>query len=335
MTDEPFLLVKGAAGLGNRILALLTAILYGKLSGRRIAVDWSDPVYSDGNRNAFPGYFSLPGSVPPESIPEEADVAPAVWRGELRRPVREVLRRHAGRRWREIRAWRRFRIDLGRLDHPEPVALFWSYYERIDSLRPHLRGDFAPMRRMKTKEILRAVLAENLEPAPPLRERVDRIRSAWPEGRRIGVHIRFTDKRCRIGAILRKLDRLAREDPDAAIFLATDSREAERIVRERHPRVLATEKWLPSRDAPLHLQDDRPDRFESGAEALVDLYLLAGCDVLVHDEGSSFAYVASLLAGGGGRVVHDVNLARHIPPRLRHRLWAMRYTWRISRRLWP
>ena len=41
-----YLLVKGAAGLGNRVFALVTAILYAKLSDRTIAIDWRDSQYS-------------------------------------------------------------------------------------------------------------------------------------------------------------------------------------------------------------------------------------------------------------------------------------------------
>jgi hypothetical protein len=42
-----FLLVKGRASLGNRILSALTGILYARLTGRRLLVDWRDEVYSD------------------------------------------------------------------------------------------------------------------------------------------------------------------------------------------------------------------------------------------------------------------------------------------------
>src|SRR5262249_35551159 len=40
--DGKLLLVKGIAGLGNRILCALTGILYARLAGRKVCVDWRD-----------------------------------------------------------------------------------------------------------------------------------------------------------------------------------------------------------------------------------------------------------------------------------------------------
>lgn len=335
MPDERILLVKGSAGLGNRILALLTAIVYARLSGRKLVVDWSDPVYSADNRNAFAHYFECALCSTPDSIPDNVPAVPAIWSGQLHTHAREMLRLQTPGRKAGVREWRRSSVDLTRLDYPEQVAVFWSYFEQVHLLRRHFRGDTGAFRRMKTREILRSVLRENLKPAQSIRERVSGIRRAWPPGESIGVHIRFTDKRSRIGAIMKRLDKLTRQRPDRIIFLATDSREAQRIVTERFPRAISTSKWLPGGERPLHLDRSCPDRLESGAAAMVDLYLLAGCDYLVHDEGSSFAYVASLLADTDRSRIHNVNSTRWLPPRLRHILWTFSYTWKVVGRLWP
>ena len=45
MDDKRYLLVKGIAGLGNRILSVLNGILYARLSDRLLFVDWRDPDY--------------------------------------------------------------------------------------------------------------------------------------------------------------------------------------------------------------------------------------------------------------------------------------------------
>lgn len=304
-------------------------------TGRTLSVDWSDPVYSDGRRNVFPEYFRHPPILPPDSIPAGASVTPPEWNGSVGTHLKEFQQRIDPDKRRSIREWRRFRIDLSRLDHPEKIAVFWTYYEQVHCLRKHFRGEYAPYRRMKTKEILRRLAGENLELADPIRERVDRIRNGWPKKTSVGIHVRYTDKMSRIGAIFRKVDAIASREKDPILFLATDSKEAARIVARRFPNVITAEKWLPDRNRPVHLDRNCPDKSESGAAALVDLYLLAGCDHLVHDESSSFAYVASLLADTKRSKVHDVDKARWIPPRLRHILWSMAFTWKHRRRLWP
>ena len=57
MDDKKYLLVKGTAGLGNRLLFLLSALLYARLTERLLVVDWCDQTYSDDGTNAFPLLF--------------------------------------------------------------------------------------------------------------------------------------------------------------------------------------------------------------------------------------------------------------------------------------
>ena len=52
MNEDKYLIVKGLAGLGNRMLSALTGILYARLSGRRLIIDWRDPTYSSDGSNA-------------------------------------------------------------------------------------------------------------------------------------------------------------------------------------------------------------------------------------------------------------------------------------------
>jgi hypothetical protein len=54
MKQDKFLLVKGISGLGDRIKCVLTAILYARLTGRKLIVDWTDSSYSNA------GTFSVP-----------------------------------------------------------------------------------------------------------------------------------------------------------------------------------------------------------------------------------------------------------------------------------
>ena len=58
MDDKKYLLVKGTAGLGNRLLFLLSALLYARLTERLLVVDWCDSTYSNDGSNAFPLLFT-------------------------------------------------------------------------------------------------------------------------------------------------------------------------------------------------------------------------------------------------------------------------------------
>jgi len=45
---EKYLVLKGCAGLGNRLITLLKAIQYCKKTGRRLYVDWADGMFAGG-----------------------------------------------------------------------------------------------------------------------------------------------------------------------------------------------------------------------------------------------------------------------------------------------
>lgn len=44
--DERFLLHKGYSGIGNKVSSFLQAVVYARLSGRALLVDWNDFRYS-------------------------------------------------------------------------------------------------------------------------------------------------------------------------------------------------------------------------------------------------------------------------------------------------
>jgi len=58
MTDK-HLIVKGGAGLGNRLITLSNAIEYAKKTSRILLVDWSDGQFGVKGKNVFYDYFCL------------------------------------------------------------------------------------------------------------------------------------------------------------------------------------------------------------------------------------------------------------------------------------
>src|ERR1035437_6950899 len=81
--DRKFLLVKGKAGLGNRVLVLLDSILYAQMTGRELLVDWRDGKYAADGQNAFPLLFAQPAPGDLAAVKGCDSVTPAKWKGEL------------------------------------------------------------------------------------------------------------------------------------------------------------------------------------------------------------------------------------------------------------
>ncbi len=310
--------MKGAGGMGNRMLAAAGAVLYGTLSSRRLVIDWSDGVYSSDGRNVFHGLFAAPAGDPMTRVAETDDVVPSFWRGRLHADVDTLTRDGGGRL--DPALERRSRLDLGCIDHPERVAVFWAYGSRLRELRPHVDARLPALAALSDAELLGMVLRDALPLAPAIRERVRAFRQRWLRSPTVGVHVRYGDHRVSLRAILARVGELVRRDPVPALFLATDNAEVLAAFRRVHPAVIATPHRYGAPGVPLHLDPDCPDRAAGAVEALVDMYLLAACDVLVLDTTSSFAAVAMLLAGLPQSAVHDVARRPRKPSRRRRQI---------------
>jgi hypothetical protein len=309
-------LVKGIAGLGDRMQCVLTGILYARLTGRQVLVDWTDHYYSNDGQNAFHHLFQCSLCDPKNEIPLTDSVAPAIWRGNLRDSAWSMRRRYGDMN--DSDTWRQFSIELEKLDYQEDVLVMWTYMEKVDLLRNHFTGPFEEWAHASTPAILRRLLQEDLLLQPGIWKRIDEFKSANFTRPTVGVHVRYTDHRSRLWAILHQLNKLFKRHPDLQVFLSTDNLQIKNMFEESYPAVISTAHWYgPIPGLALHTDRNRPDPIENGIEALVDLYLLGQCDYLIIDRSSSFAYVARLLTNAPDAAVFDVGRYGKPPARFR------------------
>ena len=241
MGADKFVLVKGIAGMGNRILCALTGILYARLSKRKLLVDWSDEYYSSGRANVFHRFFRSPSYGPADEVPATDSVSPGIWRDRLHESAWSMRARHGDVN--DSQTWRMFSVDLTRLDHPEDIVVLWTYTAQVGLLRRHMADAPAEPAVASDEMILRKLFREGLVLAAEVRARVDRFKQDHFEGRTIGVHVRYSDHRTRLRATLGKLDELLRQDPSIRIFLSTDNIQIKRLFDEVYSRVVGTPHW--------------------------------------------------------------------------------------------
>lgn len=306
------------------MLAALTGILYAKLSGRRLIIDWRDPTFSVNGSNAFPDLFLCSMSEPVENIPVTDSVNPAVWCGNLSNSATSMRKPYKN----NTEFWKNTSIDLTRLDYNEDLLVMWAYHGEIELLRGHFKDPFQEYSHLSKEEILRKLLQEYLQLHPMIQSGVNEFKLENFDGKRtVGVHIRFSDHRASLFAILDKLNTLSRSEPDLLIFLATDNIQIKKLLEENYPGVITTNHWYPQPGGRIHDNRACPDRLGSGIEALVDLYLLAECDNLIIDSSSSFSFLANLLTKAPGLNVFDMARGEKLTPKLR------RFSWRLMLRL--
>jgi hypothetical protein len=223
-------------------------------------------------------------------------------------------------------------VELTKVDYDEAVLVVSTSGAKVALMRSPLRAvaeELVPSR--STDAVLRRLLAADLLPHPRVRERIDAVVGEQLTREAVGVHVRYTDRKARLHAILGKVDALLEREPGLQVFLATDSAHVRELFERRYRNLLTMPHWYaeaetspspsPSSGAerPLYLdkihgRPESPDRLQDGVEALVDLYLLAECDRLVIDTSSSFSYFAKLLSRAPSTRIDDVN---PFSPRLR------------------
>jgi hypothetical protein len=293
---DRYVLVKGKAGLGNRMMSAMTGILYAMLSSRRIVIDWSDFAYSNAGENVFPRLFSTPNS--DASLPVEAgeSVRPSLWKSRLHKQANEVVDEIDPKAHDHWRDYRTFSFDLKNLDYPETTLVMWSFTHLIRKMRGHFRGSFSWLSSLSDEDIMSWLLSHHLRLHPDIATLVEeRWMSIPSRDNVIGVHVRFSDQKSNLGAFYRAIDKLVAATPDAGIFLATDNIKVQQDMVAAYGKVTCNDKWFPAEGQAMHQSFDCPDRTQNAIDALIDMYMLSKCKYLVFSGGSSFSYMSKLI----------------------------------------
>jgi hypothetical protein len=305
---DKVLVVKGIAGLGNRILCAVGGILYARLSGRRLVIDWTDPLYSPNGDNVFHRFFKCADCPAGAEIPIGDSVSPTIWRNHLHEPASLVAKSNG---YDPDQVRRELSIDFARLDYQEDVLVMAEYDARVDRMRSHFRGPWQEWAQLGSWAIQSKLLRESLTLQPEIRERVDHFKRTRFDSPTVGVHIRYSDYRVRIFAIIRRLNALMKLKPHLRLFLATDNIEVKKMFETCYPGVLTTPHWYGDPGRAIHTSAARPNCTETAIESLVDMYLLAECDHLIYDASSSFSEVASMLSRAPAHHRIDVSTGTH------------------------
>lgn len=326
-------LVKGIHGMGNRILALLGASLYARLTGRHLLVDWRDGMYAGEGVNAFAELFHSRSAIAVTSSPATDSVAPWMWRGRLDSSARAITLDHLSPDGRfGPFTGRLFSIDVGNLDYPEEVVVIWSSHSFVGALRRHLTGPWAPWG-LLADPVIEARLLDEFQLHPAIAERVEAIWKTCGGGPMVGVHVRHTDRRTNLSRLTRRLDTLLASRPGSRLFLATDDEAVQNRFSRRYPGLVTVPKWFSPSGAIHLLRSGCTDRSAMARDVLVEMFLLTRCDDVLLDGDSTFAQIVKLLWKGDPRRVIDIRPLPWLPHGVRDRLWRARDWLRWGRRL--
>lgn len=298
------LVVKGKAGMGNRIEAVLAGIIYSKITGRLLYIDWRDDMYSHKRENVFYRFFESPDVVSSIfRLQKTSSIAPSPWQKNLDRSVNEMINRFGPAGASVLEYISRYSIDISKIDYNEDILVMYVYNVNLDKIKDYPEKFPDEWKNLSRDGLMQKLLTEHLFIQPHIRHMAEEFRANFFKTQTIGVHIRYTDNttypthEVSLNNYLRIIERMLEENPNANIFLATDSTELLREYQDKYSNILTTAKWYPHKKGEkLHGNSNCPNRIQNGIEALVEMYLLAHCDYLVFSRKSSFGRVCRYLS---------------------------------------
>lgn len=291
--DDRRLLIKAKGGLGNRILSAIGGLIYADLSGRTPIIDWRDGAYAPRGTNAYPLLFESPPGPQPEAVESETDVSPQTWAGALSRHPSDMIEALDPRQHSNPFIYRRFCVDLRRLDTRSALAVYWCYLPKFARMRGIMSAD-ARFRGRRVEDVCAEYLERYFTPNETVRRGVA---AAVTDAHRpvLGVHIRYSDMKVPLDKIEDSIDAVLREDPRFSVFLATDNLDVQKRIERKYDRVFSIEKWFPEAGGAMHQNDANPDKTREAENALIDMWALARCDRLIYSGSSTFSYTSRLI----------------------------------------
>ena len=333
-----YLIVKGCAGLGNRLYTLCSAIVYARRTGRVLVVDWSDGAYGPKGDNVFHHYFSLKGI---DTLPSVADIPssdrpvssfPSSWGDDpspavldLYQPMqptgikRRLIERLLPERVLQHERLKMLHAYFRRKGAPGPFAKTAYYY--VKGILDHNnfpRGHMLSSRHDEDivyyvdywPNIDQSVLLNNVELKPEVDSAIDRFaRQERLSEMAVGVHVRYTDLKPgqSIDSLIEMVKQIQNGSSPPKVFLATDNSEVAGEFSNHFPNVVEHPKLRPNvGEAPLHKwaeahgQGDLARRILE--ESIMDMWLLSRCRCLIFQRNSSFSGVSAILHPDPSRV---------------------------------
>jgi hypothetical protein len=290
-----YLIVKGKGGMGNRMLCAATGILYGQLADRNVWVDWRDHTYSDDGRNVFPLYFDTDLV---KEIPrfDNETIFPKIWQGNLQQSAHWMIEKYYRSKHSSLFIENKISIDTSKLDYSETVVVLWSYTEKIRKMKKIIKKSTQNYFFESKEQILRQIFTQKMPISDHIKRNISSFKSKYWREKVIGVHIRYTDRKINIDKYQKPLKYFLEKYPSAYIFLCTDNKQILKYFEEEYDRLFWLEKWYPEDNKTMHQNDKCPNRYHNGIEALMDMYLLAECDVLIYAGHSTFSWISKILS---------------------------------------
>lgn len=309
---QRYCLVKGIAGVGNRLMTLVAAVQYAEKTGRQVLVDWSDGFYAPRGSNAFSLFFQSDMALPIETTggladftwyPSSAQKYVGPWHlydfFEVARPKNVVL----------CKLNSAYHGILRRFGGASLSKRYWrsksdsnELFEFGGHLPLHLSEDvvlFCDYTPIFSEEIMTKHIRLSTEMEQAVN---DFVREKNLARSSVGIHIRATDisAKRRLGHFLKILPAVMQERQIEKIYLATDNRDIEEVFKSRFGETCITyPKFIPKvSSGGIHhwasVCKDEALVHRMAKESIIDMFVLSKTTYLYYQKGSTYSMISRI-----------------------------------------
>jgi hypothetical protein len=305
LQKSKYLIIKGCAGLGNRLVTVFAAIKYCEINNRILVIDWSDGQFDKKGINAFNKCFEL-NYIQREEIENIDDwsncshssklfeqhkskgvydlyinIQPKFWRKLPNKLFVFAWLKKLRRRWQPINGGNYFNSLNSGSDLPNNISEQILYY--VDFL-PYMNYDELP---------------KYLSLKPFIVEKIEQFINENNLNKVIGVHIRNTDKRPTTD-MQKVIDYILIKHKGSSIYLSTDSTEVEALFLDKISDIVLFPKIKPKLNGEglhqwaLHNDPTEELKYTLYEESVIEMFLLSKCQYLYYQGNSTFSNISKV-----------------------------------------
>lgn len=324
---DKVVIVKGIAGLGNRLRCVAAAMEYAASTGRLIYVDWKDGMFAPEGENAFNRYFEI------YNFPYANDFSelsldtfyPSVY---AKLPMDNSIYNYFEKEQIKNRFVRKGMHYMFKILHALPVSnstvckmsLFYQafvlkkeYQQKFNEKEQFAFGAHLDKGREEDAVIYcdnipfykQVTLKRHVRLKPEIQERVDKfVLEQQLDKDTVGVHVRASGKKCygNIQKFIAKLKTFNTEKGIKRVFLCTDNAEIEELFKKEFPDSIVTQpKYLPEiKEGETGIHDLARDSKDANLqkrltdEAVIDMFALSKVTYLFYQFGSTFSEISAV-----------------------------------------
>lgn len=299
-------IVKGAAGMGNRMLCAASGILWAKAIGREVYIDWRDPSYSSNKENSF-FYFFENQSIMKYPPLKDKDIFPEIWYNHEDVSMRDMLSTYDPDKFNSFIIHKKYSVNPRNIECQNNIVVFWHYIGFFEIVASIAQKKLSEFKKSDIKHIVKKVMRDNFVLTKNIKDLINSYKSQNWDANMIGVHVRYTDRKISLNKINHYIQRQTKNMKEYVIFLCTDNKEIEKLFINKYKKVVCTKKWFPNNGLTMHNNNLCPDPIQNGIEALVDMYLLSQCDVIIHSSRSTFSQVSCIMSELPAEKIIDID----------------------------